>query len=117
MQLEASAAGAMYRPNDALAVNWANFGLENEPFRITKQNISGGPSTPMRVTLDLLKEDPNIFAWNPATDERDKLAGPLPITQTGLEAVTPSGLTVTPIVLTSVDRASSVIIQSQYEYQ
>lgn len=111
MQLDCLPVGVIYRPNDALAVSWDNFNLSLEPFRVVKQKIVPSKDNPLQVSLELLKEDPEIYDWDAETDERPKVAGPLLNQYTGLEVVTPTNVQVTPVVLTAPDQSQRSTLQ------
>lgn len=107
--------GAALAPNHVCSISWANLDLSFEPFRLLKQTVTGGDGKPMSAALELIKEDPSIYAWTAATDEKERAAGLVLKQPTGLETFTPANVVVTPAKIKSTDGSETAVLNVTWD--
>lgn len=112
LSLVCKPAAAVVAPMDVIAVTHTDLGLSAENFRVTKQSID--PESGI-VTLECIKEDPSVFGWTAASDEKDFNSSSALTQATGRSPFDPTGVTVNPNTLTSLGGLETAVLEVSWD--
>ncbi len=100
------------RPGRVFALSWDNFDWAGKLFRartVTVANLE-----PLEVQIEAQAEDAAIYTWDPVVDEL-VLSDPANLTHHGPhQTITPTGLSVAPVIDVAADGASQPILDVSY---